>query len=225
MLENGYVERVVYGPDGLIYHGNKKNGVAEGYGECLYLTKDHIRTYLKVGNWRDDYLEGKGIQAGSDNVNRTTFVKGEWQTKNWHLYYYKHNNSYSDKEAMALWLKYYPYIVFGHLTNFRGNLDGMKNKGKAMALTSKLPSEFVELSDVQWSGEVRDGKIQGNGMGFVCIPGEKQDEYIYIQGVFEDGIMQVGYFKSGLPKYRLPERVTAHLADIAMNKYDVKVGP
>ena len=184
VLEHGYVELIKFGKDGLMFKGYKKNGICEGEGECCYFRGDNGNLKMQIGKgpWHDDYLNGEGLVVTSEGMLRCTITNGKYQNRRFREY---------DEEARSLWQKYYPHFVFGQLCNFEYSLDDLKSTGLARVLTPKEPLKFVEMRDVRWSGEVRDGKIQGEGIGFVNVSGD----YLLISGAFKDGILQeFGHF-------------------------------
>ncbi len=50
VLEHGYVEKFKCGEYGFVFHGNKKNGLCDGYGEIIYYTAYYAHGTVKAGN-------------------------------------------------------------------------------------------------------------------------------------------------------------------------------
>ncbi len=184
VLEHGYVDCVKFGKEALIYRGYKKNGICEGQGECSFFWKDgKLFMYIQKGRWHEDYVTEDGLWVESKGMCRPTeIIDGVWRCKRFREY---------DDEAKSLWKKYYPHFVFGQLCDFNYSLDDLNNMGTARVLTLNEPLKIVEMRDVRWSGEVRDGKIQGEGIGFVNVSGND----LFIRGRFKDGVLQgMGHF-------------------------------
>ena len=176
ILENGYVEKAILGPKGLLYKGEYRYGVAEGKGECFFFEKGG---YIYSGSWENNYptttlcVKANGMHRGVKDPDTH-----KWLTRN-----YRKGH---DKEAERLWKKYEPYRIFGELCNYEYLLDDLKNTGTAMIVPLNNPSNLEIQGDVRWSGDVRNGKIQGSGIGFVSVSGN----YLFIRGMFNDGFPQ-----------------------------------
>ena len=179
VLEHGYVELIRFGNDGLMYKGYKKNGVCEGQGECCYFWVDgKEKMRIAKGPWHDDLPDGDCLIIQSEGMRHCTVSNGRFNSNSrWKNH---------DGEAKSLWQKYYPHFIFGQLVNFEQSLDDLKNTGVTQVLTFKESLKFVEIGNVRWSGEVRDGKIQGEGMGFANVSGD----YLIIRGKFRNGVLQ-----------------------------------
>lgn len=175
VLEHGYVEATRLEPNGLVYKGKKKNGLCEGYGECLFFDE----VCVDVGNWHNNFVSGNARRIYKDRTMRGYYDSYAQRWLNGSYF----NNS---EEENDIWNKWYPYYVYCKMTGWQGCLDDLKNTGSAMVLPQKDPSRFILSNDVRWSGEVLGGKLQGQGTGFVAVNGE----YLVIDGSFEDGVLQ-----------------------------------
>lgn len=177
VLGNGFVEKTVFGTEGLISKMNYKNGLAEGAGEVLFFKTNaegyrNDMTSVIRGTWQNDYLVGSRMKVTRIGVRRYSGLEPTSP-------FPKH-----DSESRALWNKWLPYYKSAFLSDFEYTIDDMKNTGWAMVFYNYT---FKELNNVRWSGNVSNGKLQGEGLAYAEL--NDGDRALFIRGRFNNGVM------------------------------------
>lgn len=80
----------------------------------------------------------------------------------------------------------YTQYIMENLNNCKP-INNLVNQGSAYFFKPDAKNPFIEIENVRWSGQINDGKIQGDGFGIAMV---NEHEYYRIQGKFVDGFLQ-----------------------------------
>ena len=145
VLEHGWAEKIVLGENGLVYRGQYKDGLAEGYGECFFF--DNPR--LMISNWYNNYTKDYTRRIEKNRTYRGyTDTGGEWK-------YGAYYSRFPEEENK--WEEYYQYYLYCKTSGFQDWPDDPKNEGTAgysalQKLIAALQPEAVDLGlSVKWA--------------------------------------------------------------------------
>ena len=80
----------------------------------------------------------------------------------------------------------YTQYIMENLNNCKP-LDNLVNQGSVYFYKSDTTNPFILVENVRWSGQIKDGKIQGDGFGIAML---NDHEYYRVKGKFENGVLQ-----------------------------------
>ncbi|XP_068185150.1 alsin-like isoform X2 [Antennarius striatus] len=164
-------------PDGRTYRGNFKNGLEEGYGECIIPNKVLNRPDSYQGHWRDGKIQGFGkYKYASGEVYEGCFADG-----------LRHGYGMLSSGKLA---KNSPSVFVGHWVHDKktgyGVYDDISRGEKYMGqwLDEQRHGNAVVVTQygVYYEGTFRDNKMSGPGLVVsdddTALHGEFSDDWI-----------------------------------------------
>ena len=138
-----------------------------GFGEAYFLCNDKYGSnpYKKTAE-----KKGYVIVSGDKDMNVYFVPKSEYQS---YLHEYNFNRSGGIKPEDR------------NKRNLRGS--DFKARGSAWLLERKTEDKFFKCSNMYWTGQVKNGLLDGKGDGYAIVKDGSVDVYYAVSGEFRNG--------------------------------------